>query len=721
MRYHQNEIAPYAPADKHAGGWKGGGSKFHAYVRERLLGADPRFQQCPEYVFWLLETWLRRAVSNQTTIHVAPAQKPRLGRQQLQQCVYAVLRGVAGTQPYMYAKRAMALRMMAQLGPPTFFLTLTSYELQPQLLLACAFAHLRGDPATKETPLEALREIAHEAVDTLMNARGPWRGFTALELCTAYPAALAREFRRMLREFLGWLAPDANPDEDERIIAEEDKQDEVDEAETCQDGEDGSVLGGDPETPPPGESRRRTTVSRSSRPMPPHRDPSCIKGADGVQGSTKWESSQAAAAHADLSAPLEEKPPFKARDYIVRIEWQKRGMPHAHILLWVPEVNAQLMKAQEEEDKPRRPPHNYGPDDDVSDHDGAPAPTNIPEAYDYFVMTTASRRWADVYQNLVMADLASRLCHRHSAYCGYRALGACRFGFPQPAMKNARAKSSGETVASRSKNHFFARRREGASFMGLYNAVILRWWRASMDLQLVRDGYAASRYILGYVLKSEADVAAQRRFEDSISQLLDDVKVDRQEVYRASYIALQGRVTSVPEACHLVLGLPVVMFSRANRWIQVGEPETWTARIDRKDELRILGDAARDSAGITACALPAPTMPDALRRYADRPTEGKVSLPVEGTTERVEVDWEELTLFDYVAGVYKRGERSRSPPAIVGFKTSSPDQEPRAYFFAKLLLHIPWRVIGDWLQESDESDPQQAFERKITEDLSGAS
>lgn len=58
-------------------------------------------------------------VSNQTTIHVATSQQPRLGRQQLQLSAFAVLRGEAGTKQHMYAKRAMALRMMALLGPPT--------------------------------------------------------------------------------------------------------------------------------------------------------------------------------------------------------------------------------------------------------------------------------------------------------------------------------------------------------------------------------------------------------------------------------------------------------------------------------------------------------------------------------------------------------------------------------------------------------------------------
>jgi hypothetical protein len=123
-------------------GWAGG--HFGRYCRTRLLGCDTRFQESPEYVFWLMETWLKKQVSNQTYIQVGREVTTRGGRDELLQKVYAVLRSVPGTQQYMYAKRSMALRMIAQLGTPTFFLTLTSHELQPQLLLACAYAHLQG-------------------------------------------------------------------------------------------------------------------------------------------------------------------------------------------------------------------------------------------------------------------------------------------------------------------------------------------------------------------------------------------------------------------------------------------------------------------------------------------------------------------------------------------------------------------------------------------------
>ena len=69
------------------GGWKGG--SFASYVRQRLLGADPRFQQTPEYVFWLLETWFKKQVSASTSVHVGRQVVRVGGRDQLKQKVYS--------------------------------------------------------------------------------------------------------------------------------------------------------------------------------------------------------------------------------------------------------------------------------------------------------------------------------------------------------------------------------------------------------------------------------------------------------------------------------------------------------------------------------------------------------------------------------------------------------------------------------------------------------
>jgi hypothetical protein len=397
-------------------------------------------------------------VSSQTTLRVAAGASQRGGRQQLLGRVYAVLRGVAGTQPYNNAKRSIAIRMIAQLGRPSLYMTLTCHELQPHLLLACAVAHLRSlEDSLSRADSDGVSHAAAEAVKVLMNKTNTWNDFTALTLCRAYPATVAREFMRMLRDVLRWLAPGAD---EEGAGADAGSDDEG-----C--GED--------------EARKPSQPNDRRPRLPPHR------GEVKPDRCVLWESAAAAAANADPADPSEEPPPFTVTDYVCRVEWQKRGMPHAHILFWCPEVERRLEQAARSEDgAQRRKPHNFGPDEEVSDHDGAPLPVSVPEIYDRFVFTTAPARWRSVYDNEVMADLSERTRHNHSAYCGYSRQGACRFAFPQPQMANARAKASKEMMASRSKNHFFARRRAEASFMGLYNPIILRRWRASMDLQVLQ-------------------------------------------------------------------------------------------------------------------------------------------------------------------------------------------------------------------------------------------
>ena len=56
--------------------------------------------------------------------------------------VYTALRDLPGTQPYLYAKKGVALNMYEQLGRPNFFLTLTAGSAAlraPHLVIRCVF------------------------------------------------------------------------------------------------------------------------------------------------------------------------------------------------------------------------------------------------------------------------------------------------------------------------------------------------------------------------------------------------------------------------------------------------------------------------------------------------------------------------------------------------------------------------------------------------------
>ena len=366
--------------------------------------------------------------------------------------------------------------------------------------------------------------------------------------------------------------------------------------------------------------------------------------------------------------------------------------------------------------------HDFGPSDDESIADARP-PSTTEQLYDKYVCTRSPRRWREVYGNEEMARLSELLVHKHSAYCGKYSLGACRFGFPHPTEPRTRAKEARETLISRSKNTYLVRRRSDAAMMGLYNTDILRKWRGSMDLQAISDANNAHKYIMGYNFKMEDDNVTHRRVEELIARLPSRTgAIDAQDVYRVAHAALQGRSTSTFEAAHLLLGEPVVQFSRDNVWIQTARPEAWTVAVPQQEVTAALTNPAE-------YAQSNARMPSLLKHYstwrANPPAGGDyIELPVDNRNTKTSVLWANLTLFDFAAGVRIYNENgnamfnSRNKPAIVGHRNYNPDTEPEDFFFAELLLHTPWISPGDWLEEQDDKSHAKAFHRFVRDDPS---
>ena len=318
-----------------------------------------------------------------------------------------------------------------------------------------------------------------------------------------------------------------------------------------------------------------------------------------------------------------------------------------------------------------------------------------------------------------MEKLAGMVAHKCSAYCGRYTLGACRFGFPHRPEPQTRRKTGRELMQSRSKSVFAVRRAADASMMGQYNAEMLLKWRGSMDLQLISDAGSASKYILGYTLKAEEDVTTARRVEQLIHELASKGELGHQAVYRAAHTALQGRTTSTFEAAHLMLGLPVVQFSRGNVWVQVGPPSTWVVNVPKQEEAL----AIAHSEAYRHDPVHKPSMPLAQRQYAEMqksfPNQPTI-LPVEGGRARL-IDWNCITFFDFCAGFDFRGRDQPVPrrlPATVGHRNYSPDLEPEEFYYSKLLLHTVWKQPGDWLRPDDRGSHAQAFKR-IASDMLG--
>ena len=686
-------------------GWKDSYKSFSQYARKRLLGQDGRFEQSASYIMWLLETQLKKRLSGNVNVRVGSQQKPAgcHGYQDGSRRVYTALRDIPGTQPYIYAKKGIALNMYEQLGQPQFFLTLTCHARQPGILAAVITARLlRLNPdlepseslaarsehgtgprysfpvnilylclvryntaysslgrQTEPTHRSRLRRQTAEIFRNYQREDFTWDGLTANQLCNQHPAVVARQFQHQLRQFLRWLAPHVELD-----------------------------------------SRLDEHVDREDRQ---------VGTEDEDDMSTAAPAADATGRHHNIR---KEPPPFHVTEYIVRIEWQKRGYPHAHILLWW---------------QPRRaenaPTAQKPADVSWSDEEACSRflPQTAEEKSDKYICTKSPDSWnrsttTHPLERCVNAKLAEMVVHTCNSYCGRYALGACRFGFPHAPEPCARRRDAQELFTSRWKSSLTVRRHDADRMMGQYNTKMLRRWRASMDLQVICELTSASRYILGYAFKSEEDFTATRRMEAVIERLAANAGEDglkAQEVYAAAHAALQGRTTSTFEACHLLLGFPVVEFSRDSVWIQAGPPETWTLWVPPKEEAAALANPTVYYEKKRELDW---TMPAAQRCYQHLQAafaEQETELPVEGSCH-ARCRWKEVTFFDFCAGcrfVGKEFPTPRDRPAIVGYRNFSPDLQPEEFYYSKLLLHLRWRTPGDWLQSQDEGRHAAAFQR----------
>ena len=118
--------------------------KFSEYARRRLLGRDGRFENDPAYIMWLLEEQMKKRLSGNVNVRVKGQLQPQLGSRydDFSRSIYTALRDLPGTQPYLFAKRGVAIGMYEQLGKPQFFLTVTCHARQPNILAAVITAKL---------------------------------------------------------------------------------------------------------------------------------------------------------------------------------------------------------------------------------------------------------------------------------------------------------------------------------------------------------------------------------------------------------------------------------------------------------------------------------------------------------------------------------------------------------------------------------------------------
>ena len=208
------------------------------------------------------------------------------------------------------------------------------------------------------------------------------------------------------------------------------------------------------------------------------------------------------------------EPIGKLRDFFYRVEFQQRGSPHIHMLVWID--NAPSLEKNSEEE--------------------------IVQFVDKYLTCSVNDEET--------AQFVELQTHKHSRTCRKKGKAICRFGFPLPqtrllypleekvdqfkkkyselqrAMNESRDNDVSfveflETVAKMTFEDYikcirsslnapkvFLKRAPNEMRVNLFNGKILLVWKANLDIQIVLEPYGCASYVVGYTSKSQRGMSA---------------------------------------------------------------------------------------------------------------------------------------------------------------------------------------------------------------------
>ena len=381
-------------------------------------------------------------------------------------------------------------------------------------------------------------------------------------------------------------------------------------------------------------------------------------------------------------------------EHVEKIEFQARGSPHAHCLIWV-------------KDAPKVDEHS---DEEVCQFVDQYIHGKIP---------------CDSEENTDIHGLVKKLQgHAHSPYCRPHINARCRFNFPRPpTTKTIIARNKNDSYDSgideKMRRHIMQLVHErieengGATLKEIleseqisqelyldclrssshrgtniilewdvtdtktnnYNADCLKLWRANMDIQYVADPYACIMYVLSYVMKCENGMS--EILKRTAKEFKDETV--RKQMGKVLSTFANKREVSIHEAIHRVTSLWLFRKSRTVVHINNAPKEERHRMPKNHNELIELEDDDEDV-----------FKPSVHEQYAVRPDE-----------------LEEMCLASFVAKydlaprdasgknvIYlkdpKLGKiRKRSRDAVI--RTHRFSEDTFKYYYSKLLLFLPWR------------------------------
>ena len=415
------------------------------------------------------------------------------------------------------------------------------------------------------------------------------------------------------------------------------------------------------------------------------------------------------------------EPIGKLLDYFYRVEFQQRGSPHIHMLVWI--ENAPTLETNSERE--------------------------IVQFVDKYLTCNTD--------NEKTANLVGLQSHKHSRTCRKKGKPICRFGFPLPPLprtmllypleedvdkykkKNTELLKAmneykdnvdmtfEEFLENCAKMDFddyikcirsslkapkvFLERKTKDMRINLFNEGILCAWKANLDIQIVLEPYGCASYIVGYISKSQRGMSAQL---DAAAKEARKGNLDlKKQVRHIGNVFSNCVEVSAQEAVYLDLQIPLTKCTRDIVFVNTSVPEERIFLLKPKaalDELPAEStDVESDNVIQRYSKRPKQLSKYCLAGYVSKvdiiyPKGNKVPEKVNDKNDDDQGDSsssnesEDSLDDDNSQGsdlLYKTKNgikyKKRKVPRIIRYVKYNKKKDPENYFREQLMLFVPWR------------------------------
>lgn len=251
------------------------------------------------------------------------------------------------------------------------------------------------------------------------------------------------------------------------------------------------------------------------------------------------------------------QPLGKVNDYFIRVEFQSRGSPHLHLFLWI---------------------------DDAPSLTSAKHTTEITSYIDKVISTQIPSKESDPE----LHDLVTKLqIHSHRKYC--QRGGKCRFHFPYKECPATRILSSIELGTNVKQKFYETKRSVNDTMVNPFNPVILRHWKANMDIQMIGGPYGIACYICSYICKAEPD-----NLKNALAELVSSFRLQQQpkplkdRMFSIGMCVLKQKTLSAQEAAYRLSDLDFICTSRETVYLSALPPYKQFKRLRPQEEIDLM-------------------------------------------------------------------------------------------------------------------------------------